>query len=229
MGFGLREELACGAFLRGSELVLRLPGQREAVVCRRDAVLLIGEHNVANLLAAACLSGMAGAPPEAMAQVAATFAGVEHRLETVRVLGDVRWVNDSIATSPDRAVAAIKAFDAPIVLLAGGRDKKLPWGEFACAVRRRVKHLVLFGEASDLIDRKVRNSGQDPEGEGASARSSVPIVRCADLEEAVNLANVAATPGDVVLLAPGGTSFDAYEDFTARGEHFRSLVRELGE
>ena len=226
LGFSLQEEMAAGAFLRGEELVLRLPGRPEAVICRRETVRLRGRHNVANLLAACVLAGIAGAPPQAMAQVAATFEGVEHRLEIVRALKGVLWVNDSIATSPERAVAAIKSFDEPLVLLAGGRDKKLPWDELARWVHRRVKHLVLFGEAAALIEGAIGNS-EFVIRNARIANYELRIHHCADLEEAVVVAYDVAEPGDVVLLAPGGTSFDAYRDFAARGEHFRALVQAL--
>jgi UDP-N-acetylmuramoylalanine--D-glutamate ligase len=130
-GRGVRE----GAFLRGRALVLRL-AEREAVVCRAEEVKLIGRHNLANLLTACALAGLAGAPAEAMSRVATTFAGVEHRLELVCERGGVRWYNDSIATSPERTAAALRAFTAPVVLLAGGRDKHLPWGEMAALTGR---------------------------------------------------------------------------------------------
>ena len=230
--FSQEAEVEQGAFLRGEELVLRLPGQPEAVVCRREVIRLRGMHNVANVLAACALAGVAGAPPEAMAGVTTTFEGVEHRLETVRVLDGVLWVNDSIATSPERAVAAIKSFDEPIVLLAGGRDKKLPWDEFARLVHQRVKHLVLFGEAASLIERAVRSNASETLSQATNyelrvTSDELQIHRCVDLEEAVAVAHRVAEPGDVVLLAPGGTSFDAYRDFAARGEHFRALVGAL--
>ncbi|MDH7485472.1 MAG: UDP-N-acetylmuramoyl-L-alanine--D-glutamate ligase [Anaerolineae bacterium] len=226
-GFSLQEEMAAGAFLRGEDLVLRLPGQPEAVICRRESIRLRGRHNVANLLAACILAGIAGAPPEAMARVAVSFEGVEHRLEVVRVLNGVLWVNDSIATSPERAVAAIQSFDEPIVLLAGGRDKKLPWDEFARWVHRRVKCLVLFGEAAALIEEVVRGYGLGVKEKPSPPPHPPALIRCADLQEAVDMAYHIAEPGDVVLLAPGGTSFDAYRDFVARGEHFRALVQAL--
>jgi UDP-N-acetylmuramoylalanine--D-glutamate ligase len=232
LGFSLREEMDAGAFLhgRGEVLMLRLPGQPETVICRREAVRLRGMHNVANLLAACVLAGVAGAPSEAMAKVAADFEGVEHRLEPVQTLNGVLWVNDSIATSPARAAAAIKSFNEPIVLLAGGRDKKLDWDNFAELVHERVEHVVLFGEAAELIERAIRRS------ESAIRRASDPLRtakhvarthRCADLEEAVGVAHRVAEPGNVVLLAPGGTSFDAYKDYPARGKHFRTLVQAL--
>jgi UDP-N-acetylmuramoylalanine--D-glutamate ligase len=215
-GRGVKE----GAFLRGRELVLRLAG-REAVVCRAEEVKLIGRHNLANLLTACALAGVAGAPAEAMSRVATTFAGVEHRLELVCERGGVRWYNDSIATSPERTAAALRAFAAPVVLLAGGRDKHLPWGEMAALTQRKVRHLILFGEAAGLIERAMQ--------EASKAGQVCEIHQAGTLEGAVELAARLARPGDVVLLSPGGTSFDAYRDFVARGEHFRELVKALGQ
>ncbi len=215
--FSRRTEVKRGAFLRDGEIVLRVGNEER--VCSVDEIRLLGEHNVDNVLAACALAAVAGASTSAMAQVAATFEGVEHRLELVRELNGVRYYNDSIATSPERVVAALKSFEAPIVLLAGGRDKHLPWDEFARWVRRRVKHLVLFGEAAPLIEGAVRGYGEGP--------YPLTLVRCADLEEAVAVAHRLAEPGDVVLLSPGGTSFDAFRDFAERGHRFKELVRKL--
>jgi len=216
--FSLAGSVQEGAFLRGAELVLRLAG-REAVVCRADEVKLIGRHNLANLLAACALAGAAGAPVKAMRQIATTFAGVEHRLEMIRERAGVRWYNDSIATTPERAVAALRAFEAPVVLLAGGRDKHLPWEEMAALAWRKVRHLILFGEAAGLIERAMRAA--------SGAERACEIHQAGTLEGAVEMAAQLAQPGDVVLLSPGGTSFDAYRDFVARGEHFRKLVQAL--
>jgi UDP-N-acetylmuramoylalanine--D-glutamate ligase len=153
-----------------------------------------------------------------MAAVANSFAGAAHRLELVQERDGVRWYNDSIATAPERAAAALRSFNEPIVLLAGGRDKKLPWADFARLVHQRVRVLILFGEAAGLIAEAV---AAEPGGD------DLRIVRCADLAEAVTAAARITRPGDVVLLSPGGTSFDAYKDFAARGEHFRALVNGL--
>lgn len=218
--FSLEQELAEGAFLRGRELVLRLDGQ-EWTVCNRDDLQLLGHHNVANALAALALAGAAGAPIEALRQVATTFAGVEHRLELVRIRQGVRWYNDSIATSPERTLAALRAFDVPIILLAGGRDKHLPWDEMAAMTWRKVRHLVLFGEAASHIEAATERV-RPPEPVATTS-----IQRAGTLERAVVIADQLAQPGDVVLLSPGGTSFDAYDDFVARGEHFRRLVQAL--
>ena len=219
--FSQREAVEQGAFLRGGVIVLRLGGE-EQPVCPASEIRLLGRHNVDNVLAACALAGIAGADVEAMATVAATFSGVEHRLELVRELNGVRWYNDSIATSPERMVAALRSFDAPIVLLAGGRDKHLPWGEAAELILRKVRHLVLFGEAVPIIERAVAAERARDE-----AQSGPEITRVGTLEEAVAVAERVAHAGDVVLLAPGCTSFDAFKDFAARGERFRELVRKL--
>jgi len=219
--FSLEQPVEEGAFLQGGTLILRLAG-REETVCRAEELEMLGQHNVANVLAACALAGAVGAPVGAMRQVATSFSGVEHRLELVRVRGSVRWYNDSIATSPERAVAALRAFDAPIVLLAGGRDKHLPWDDMAALTWRKVRHLILFGEAAGLIERAMHQA-QGPN----LARDATCIHHAGRLEQAVELAAQLAQAGDVVLLSPGGTSFDAYHDFVERGEHFRQLVNEL--
>ena len=217
--FSLVEEVEEGSFLSQDRLVLRLAG-RDETICRRGELVLLGDHNVANVLAASALAAAAGAPVEAIRRAATSFRGVEHRLELVREWRGVRWYNDSIATTPERTVAALRAFDTPIILLAGGRDKHLPWEEMAALTWARVKHLILFGEAAALIEREMHRSP-------SSASGTCRMHTCESLEQAVDLAARLSAAGEVVLLSPGGTSFDAYADFAARGEHFRHLVNSL--
>jgi UDP-N-acetylmuramoylalanine--D-glutamate ligase len=228
LAFSLESEIQAGAFLRGDRLVWRRPGQADLEVCRTRDVRLRGRHNLANVLAGCCLAGAAGADLSAMTHVAATFGGVEHRLEPVRQHGGILWIDDSIATAPERTVAALHSFHEPIVLLAGGRDKHLPWNELAAAIHNttangssHVRHVVLFGEAADLIGTALARY------EDETGARPVPTTRSTDLSAAVTVAARVASPGDVVLLAPGGTSFDEYEDFAARGRHFRALVEAL--
>lgn len=231
--FSLERPVEAGTFLRGDELVLRLAGQ-DTVLCKVEDLRLLGRHNLANTLAAAALAASVpmvcrtGAeslelPIAALRRTATSFAGVEHRLELVRERDGVRWYNDSIATTPQRTGAALQAFDVPIVLLAGGRDKHLPWDGMANLTWRRVRHLVLFGEAADLVERAMREA----QHEGGDRSGATGIHQAGTLEQAVDLADRLAEPGDVVLLSPGGTSFDAYRDYVARGEHFRQLVSAL--
>ncbi len=218
--FSLNEEVEQGAFLRDSQIILRL-GDTEQRICSADEIKLLGRHNLENVLAACAIGAVGGASQQAMADVATTFEGVEHRLELVRERGGVRYYNDSIATSPERTVAALRSFDQPIVLLAGGRDKHLPWDEMVRLTLEKVKHLVLFGEAAPIIERAV----QEARDEMQDARCKMH--KCTTLEEAVEVAAREARAGDVVLLSPGGTSFDAFRDFAERGEQFRKLVKAL--
>jgi UDP-N-acetylmuramoylalanine--D-glutamate ligase len=223
--FGLRSRpWGDGAWWEDGAIRLRHQGE-VWTLCHRRELKLRGEHNVANVMAAACLALAAGADPAAMAAVATAFTGVPHRLEVVRQLDDVLWINDSIATSPERAIAALRSFETPevgpaqLILLAGGRDKHLPWEDWAAEVHARVRHVVAFGEAAGLIARVLQPKP-------ASSRLE-SLVTAADLPAAVRMAHSLARPGDVVLLAPGGTSFDAYADYAARGQHFRDLVNSL--
>lgn len=223
-------EVEAGAFKTNGELTLRMNGDArepskrvDREICKAAEVRLLGDHNLLNVLAASALAGVAGVPLQAIREVATTFTGVEHRLELVREVNGARWYDDSIATAPERALAAIRSFGEPVVLLAGGRDKDLPWGAFADSTVRRVRRLITFGEAGPMIAELVSET-MAQEGGG---RTLEGISRMGTLEEAVEEAARLARPGDVVLLSPGGTSFDAFRDFAERGDRFKELVREL--
>ncbi len=135
-----------GTFVASDQVWFRESG-RDVSICPLSVISLRGRHNLENVLAACAIAVGAGFPVEAMKEGLRGFIGIEHRLEFVRRIKGVDWYNDSIATSPQRAIAAMKSFDEPIVLLAGGRDKDLPWEEFARFVTDKVDHLILFGEA----------------------------------------------------------------------------------
>lgn len=220
--FGLHAPVAGGAFLHQDDLLMRWDG-REQLLCSRDQIALRGLHNVANVLAAACCALAADASLDAIRATATSFTGVAHRLEVVRRRDGVTFVNDSIATSPERAMAALRAFDEPVVLLAGGRDKHLPWDAWADLALARACQVIAFGEATPILERALREAMRRAEGQ----RPASAIVTTASLEEAVETAARLARPGDVVLLSPGGTSFDAFKDFEERGERFRQLVADL--
>ncbi len=214
--FSRAQPLAHGAWLADDQLIYN-----GVPFCQRHEVRLRGDHNISNLLAAAAISGAAGATIESMGEVARTFGGVPHRLEEVSNRDGVIWINDSIATAPERAIAGLRTF-APgaqtLVLLAGGKDKKLPWGEFADEVLKRVNCLIGFGDAGSMIIETVQDQAR-------FRRQNAP--NCAvvqRLDEAVGLAAEIVTANTVVLLSPGGTSYDAYKNFEERGEHFRRLV-----
>ena len=218
--FSAQAMVADGAFLAGQRIVLSGLSSSTGnpqVIGGRDEIRLRGEHNVLNVLAACAITGAVGVEPDVMMRTIREFTGVEHRLEVVREVGGVTYVNDSIATAPERVVAALRSFEEPLVLLAGGRDKKLDWTEMMTLALHRARHIVAFGEAGEI----VVNAARDLHGDADF------VTRVGTLEEAVAAAAKVAEPGDVVLLSPGGTSYDAYTDFAQRGEHYRQLVQRL--
>jgi len=221
--FSLRklEEGLDGAYLHDGLLNLRA-GKAYLPLLLRDRIRLRGDHNLSNVLAGFTIGHAAGFALDAMLQAAEEFQGVPHRLELVRELRGVRWYNDSIATAPERSMAAIHSFGEPIVLLLGGRDKNLPWDDLAALIHQRVDHVILFGEAADKIEKALTaehaNTADDTSGR---------LFRTHTLQAAVLRAAEIAQPGDIVLLSPGGTSFDEFKDFEERGEAFRKWVQEL--
>jgi len=182
-------------------------------------ISLRGRHNTLNVLAASAIGFAAGFTTEGVAAGIRGFGGVAHRLEFVRSLDGVAWYNDSIATAPERTIAAVKSFDEPITLLLGGRDKNLDWGELATLVHQKVDHVIVFGEAAGKILQAL-------EAEGTHQQPST-IDHVESVEMAVQTARRVTEPGGVVLLSPGGTSYDAFHDFEERGEAFRKWVNLL--
>jgi UDP-N-acetylmuramoylalanine--D-glutamate ligase len=205
-------------FYKRGKIYLQASGQIAKII-KADQINLPGTHNLYNVLAAVAIAAAASFSMQAIYEGIVNFKGIAHRLEFVREWGGADWYNDSIATAPERSMAAINAFDRPIVLLAGGRDKDLPWGRFATLVHEKVDHLVLFGETADLIGKAV--------GEVVPDLRPYTIDRCDSLQEAIQKAAERVEPGDVVLLSPGGTSFDEFVDFEERGKRFTQWVKEL--
>ncbi len=211
--FGMGPFGGPGATIAGGRIVWR-DGDAAHDVCPAADVRLPGAHNRDNVLAAVAIGGAWGLPPAAMAAAIRGFTGVPHRLETVAEVAGVRYVDDSIATTPERTVAALRALGGPIVLLLGGREKRLPLDPLAEAARGRLRGAVGFGEAGGAFTEALRAAGAAPS-----------VAAYDDLAGAVAAARSIARPGDTVLLSPAGTSFDAYPNFAARGDHFRALAR----
>jgi UDP-N-acetylmuramoylalanine--D-glutamate ligase len=220
-----------GTFYRDGDLFLRQDGRSEERIMNRASIRLRGDHNLLNVLAACAISTAAGIPASLMEAGISDFTGVAHRLEFVRRWGGADWYNNSIATAPERTIAAIRSFDEPLVVLLGGRDKKLPWDELARLVWLRVDHLIVFGEAAEIILSAVEQAspeaGADEQFAHAVGEGSLTIAKCNTLAEAVSVAASIVQPGDVVLLSPGGTSFDEFRDFEERGACFAQWVNEL--
>jgi UDP-N-acetylmuramoylalanine--D-glutamate ligase len=207
-----------GAYYHDGLLNLR-DGNAYLPLMLREKIFVRGDQNVANVLAAFTIGHAAGFPLDMMLEAVEEFRGVPHRLELVRELNGVRWYNDSTATAPERSMAAIRAFDEPIVLMLGGRDKNLPWEELMELANERVDHVVLFGEAADKIQKTAERLGL--------REGRFTVTRADGLHDAIHKAAEIAESGDVVLLSPGGTSFDEFKDFAERGERFREWVQAL--
>jgi UDP-N-acetylmuramoylalanine--D-glutamate ligase len=176
-----------------------------------DELALRGPHNAQNAMAAAAVCLARGVDPDAVRAGLRTFPGVPHRLEEVAREDGVLYVNDSKATNVASTLVALRSFEAPIHLIAGGRAKGSGFEALRAPVAERCAAVYLIGEAADALDAALAGAG-------------VPVRRCGDLEHAVQDARAAAQPGDVVLLSPACTSYDQYPDYEARGARFRSLV-----
>ena len=218
LGFSMERRLNNGAWLDESGVLhMAYRGIDVPVIDRKD-IAIIGDHNVANYLAAiTAVWGYVGV--DSIVKVAREFGGVEHRNELVRELGGVKYYNDSIASSPTRTIAGLKSFDRKVILIAGGYDKHIPFEPLMPHIVERVKLLYLCGATADKIEQCLRNySGFD---------GSPEIVRVNNIEEAVKRAHDIAESGDIVTLSPACASFDAYPNFVARGNHFKEVVNKL--
>ncbi|HWQ13999.1 MAG TPA: UDP-N-acetylmuramoyl-L-alanine--D-glutamate ligase [Roseiflexaceae bacterium] len=203
-------------------------------VCGLEDIRLPGRHNQANVAAAAALALAFGVTPEHIRGAVRNFRGVEHRLELVRELDGVRYVNDTAATAPEAAIAALHSFERPIVLIAGGADKNLPFGELARAIRARAKAVVLLeGTATARLERALRMKPEELRTSRDEQQFPMLNAQCsmlgpyADFERAVEAARELAAPGDVVLLSPGCASFGMFRNEFHRGEEFRRIVNGL--
>lgn len=220
VSFGLQrpESTTTATFIENASIFLKKDGIVTEIMPISD-VQLRGKHNLFNVLAAIVISIAAGFPLEAIKSTVKQFTGVEHRLEFVREINGISWVNDSIATAPERTMAAMDSFDEPLVLLLGGRDKDLPWGELSARIHHRVRQVIIFGESTAKIAEAI---GKPQPGDVLQRVVTTPLMSEA-LAEAARLAE----PGDVVLLSPGCTSYDAFRDFEEKGNYFKKWVNEL--
>jgi UDP-N-acetylmuramoylalanine--D-glutamate ligase len=214
--FSTEKELEEGLFLRGRDLICRANGA-ERVLTTRDAMNLRGLHNISNVLAALAAGLACGASPDSMRETVKNFKAVEHRLEFVAEIGEVKFYNDSKATSVDATQKALEALsddEGKIVLILGGRGKNAPYSPLANLVHRKVRRLVLIGEDAENIEYQLRDFAETE--------------RARSMPEAVEKSFAAAEKGDAVLLAPACASFDMFDSFEHRGDEFKNYVFELG-
>lgn len=180
-----------------------------------------GMHNVENYMAAiAAVSGLVS--KDVIVNVAKTFGGVEHRIELVRTLDGVKYYNSSIDSSPNRTINTLRVFPNKVIMIAGGKDKGIPYDEIGPALAEHVKVLILIGATSDKIQEAL-----DAEINKTGNGKDIEVIRATSYENAVNTARSKAHDGDVVLLSPASTSFDMFRNFEERGNLFKKIVNEL--
>ncbi|MEG2919366.1 MAG: Mur ligase family protein, partial [Clostridium sp.] len=209
--FSINKVVEAGAYFKDGGLFVN--GQK---VCDKSEVLLKGMYNIENLLAAFAVT-VDDVKVEVMKKIATTFKGVEHRNEFVRKYKGVEYYNNSIASSPTRTLASLKSFEKPVILIAGGRDKKVPFDSLAYEGYPYIKSLILLGEAKfqikEAFDSLKNNKGIE-----------VDVHMVDSLEEAVDKAVEISKDGDIVTLAPACTSFDMFENFSVRGDKFKEII-----
>ena len=199
-------------------IIYRVKSGVPARLMAADDIRLPGLHNLENYMAAfAATDGLVD--DSVCIKVAKSFDGVEHRLERVRELGGVVYINDSIGTSPSRTAAGLHALKVKPILIAGGYDKHIPFDSLGDEICQHVKKLYLTGATADKIAQAVKAS--------AYYTKDFPLVIIDDFDEAVHAAAAAAEPGDIVLLSPACAAFDKFKNFMERGKHFKKIVMEL--
>lgn len=214
--FSRKQEVTQGVYLKGTTLCTHA-----GKILDRGDILLPGDHNAENYMAAIC-AVMDTVPTDIILEVARTFGGVEHRMELVRELNGVKYYNSSIDSSPNRTIHALSVFRGNVVLIAGGKDKKIPYDDLGPVLADKVKTLILTGPTADKIEQSAR-AAFSQRGEAFP----IEVIRAVTYEEAVEAAYRAAKPGDTVLLSPASTSFDMFRNFEERGNKFKQLVRQL--
>lgn len=212
--FSQKHILQEGVYLENEYVMLNVDGIVFSI-CREDEIAIKGKHNLENAMGAILLAYLSGVSIEDIRSVLMTFPGVEHRLEPVRTINGVQYVNDSKGTNPDSTIKAIEAYKAPIVLILGGYNKGSDFGELAQLVKQRVKQVVVLGETKSMIAEALADAGFDA------------YVEVNTFEEAVYTAAQLAVPGDVVLLSPACASWDMFKSYEERGELFKQIVQKL--
>ena len=215
LGFGLQKESPYGGFARGRDAVIRCPG-REFDLSLGDWLKLPGRHNVANALAAITASVCVGADAASIQTAIETYQPLPHRLQFVGEVAGRRFLNDSLATTPESTEVALDAFESPIVLLAGGYDKHVDLNAMAQAIARRAKAVALMGQTATTLRQQIL-ACPDHQCEVSIPQTS--------LRESFLWAWEHSVPGDVILLSPGCASYDWFRNFADRGTQFAELVK----
>ena len=218
--FSRQAEVANGVFLQDGAIFFRTDNQTRKIL-NIDEIKIPGLHNVENYMAAiAAVEGLV--EDDVIRAVARQFNGVEHRIELVRKVNGVSYYNDSIATSPSRAIAGLRSFSQKVIMIAGGYDKHIPFSPLAPEIVSHVKLLILCGATADMIRAAVeacqeyKNAAHKPE-----------IIMAATLQQAVDTAYTNALPGDIVTLCPACAAFDQFSNFMERGKTYKQMIASL--
>ncbi len=209
-----------GCFIKNKKIIFRIGGKEEIVAFTAD-IALAGEHNLQNALAAICAARVMGVPNAAIKKVLRSFKGLPNRMEAIRNIKGIKFINDTTATTPDATIAALKTLKAKsyklkakkrIILICGGSDKKLEFGELASAIKKYAKVVIFLpGTATEKIKKVLK----------------MPYVEATDMADAVGRAVKAANQGDIILLSPGAASFGLFQNEFDRGEKFVEIVKKL--
>jgi len=220
--FSTQRSLSEGAFLENGVVVTVVRGVRSEVI-GKDEISIPGTHNLANAMAATLAGQLAGVGIPSIRATLRNFKGVEHRLEAVRQVKGVLFVNDSKATNVDSVWYALQSYPGPIVLILGGRDKGNDYAKLFDLVRRNVRAVVAVGESADKVEKAFRDKTHVVRV--SAAGSEIPNIK--SMESAVRSAWSLARPGDVVLLSPACASFDWFHNYEERGRVFKEIVNNL--
>lgn len=212
--FSFRHTLETGAYLSGKDLYFSHKGEK-TLICSREEMFIQGDHNVENALAAICGAALMGLKAESIGHSLKTFRGVKHRLQLVDEINGVKYVNDSKGTNPDASIKAINAFQDPVILIAGGKNKGSAFDTYAAAINDKVKEVIVLGEAAPEITAALEAVGYH----------RFSLVQ--NLEQAVAKAAKIALPGDIVLLSPACASWDMFNNYEERGDLFINQVAAL--
>ena len=209
-------EVPQGAFVRDGQIVVRIGGE-EKNVCQADEIYIPGPHNLENALAATAIAFSRGVPAPVIRHALRTFKGVEHRIEFVRELEGIRYINDSKGTNVDSTIKAVQSMKAPTAIILGGYDKHVSFAPLAEEIQKTplIRECVIIGATGDQIEKALRDVGY------------TRIHRAATLEDAVNQCRSLMNGGGNVLLSPACASFDMFSDYEQRGRVFKDIVNGL--
>lgn len=207
--FSRLKDVKRGVYIKGSDIVSNISGKDEIVI-KTDELGIKGVHNIENAMASIAAAQLSGCPVEFMRPVLKRFAGLEHRLELVKTINGVKYINDSKGTNVGAVVKSLEGFSEPVILIAGGLDKGGDFTPLRGLVKEKVKCLILIGKAKDKIAEAVGGL--------------TDTIFASSLEDAVNIASHKADKGDVVLLSPACASFDMFKNYEERGRVFKEAV-----